>query len=169
MAWVPRGWRKIAHLKDKDGHIDIYYAPPYTLIDAAILATLPGTRIPEYFFERGVYYAPPDILVEIISQLYKRSKFKLIKFMELLDQFADFVIGEVSVERRRCLLVPESAADWFRLLRVSELRGYLCYKPKAAEHIKRLYELSLLPFHWEEYIPVILTRARKILNPILDP
>jgi len=164
-AWVPRGWRQVAHLEDEDGCIDIYTADSYMLIDVAVRTTLPKTEIPEYHYERSIYHTTPDVLAEIIEKLYRRSKYKLIKFLETLEQFADFIVGEVSDERRRCLLVPESAVHWYRLLRVSELRGFLCYKPSSVEHIERLYKLDLLPFHWEEYVPIILSRARKILDP----
>jgi len=169
MAWVPKGWKKLLHLEDRSCIIDIYTYESYTLIDVAVRTTLPGTRIPEYHYERAIYHAPPSPLVEIIEKLFKRSKYKLVKFLESLEQYAEFIIGEVSDEKRRCLLVPESAADWFRLLRVSELRGFLCYRPQAIEHIERLHRLDLLPFHWQEYVSTVLSRARKILKPILDP
>ena len=165
MAWVPKGWSMILNLEDEKSSITIYAADSYILIDAAIQTTLPKTEIPEYHFERSIYHTTPDVLAEIIEKLYRRSKYKLIKFLETLEQFADFIIGEVSDERKRCLLVPESAVDWYRLLRVSELRGFLCYNPRAVKHIEQLYRRDLLPFHWEEYVPTILERAFKILNP----
>ena len=169
VKWLPRFWEPCLRLRDREAEIAVYAADfdgqTYMLIDAAIKTVIPGTKVPEGHSERSIFYGSPNVLVEIIEKLFYRSKYRLIKFLETLEQITPFIIGEAAGVNRRCLLIAKSAADWFRLARVSELRGYLCYNPFAIRHIERLYRRGLLPYHWEEYAQDILIQAWKALDP----